>query len=224
MLVCQMCQEKALKFCLDIINNGAFLFDLACPKHLSVQSPANLPYIKLVEFIVIQVIGVLKNECCLSRFTFKKIKLRNKLTTHLELIIHMFNHKFFTLQDFPFGTIIPNWKHNRIQYEVWRLPKFHIFFLCILYHDFLNLNIFLFFWAIWLDIEMFGKLEVGHLVYLLQLASLFLLAHQNLELLSSITLLQKFVKFFYEALIQWFIVLNLWHYFGYDLWATYGRN
>ncbi len=167
-----MCQEEGLKFCLDITNNGAFLFDLAFPKWLSVQSPANLPYIKLVEFIVVQVTGLLKDECCLSRFTFKRIKLQNKLTTHLKLIIHIFNHKFFTLQDFPFGTIIPNWKHNRIRYEVWRLTKFHIFLLCILNHDFLSLNLFLFLWEIWLDIEMFGKLEVGCLVYLLQLASL----------------------------------------------------
>jgi hypothetical protein len=108
-----MREEEGLKFCLDIINNGALFFNLACPKCLSVQSWAYLPYIKLVEYIVIQVIGLLKNECCLFRFTFKKIKLRNKLTTHLELIIHMFNHKFFTLQDFPFGTTIPNWKHNK---------------------------------------------------------------------------------------------------------------
>jgi hypothetical protein len=36
-----------------------------------------------------------------------------------------------------------------------------------------------------------------------------LLGHQNFELLSSVTLLQKFIKFFYEALIQWFTILNL---------------
>jgi len=98
-----MHQEEGLKFCLDIINNGALLFDMACLKCLSVESSTDLPYIKLVEFNVIQVIGLLKNECCLSMFTFKKIKLQNKLITHLELIIHMFNHMFFTLQAFPFG-------------------------------------------------------------------------------------------------------------------------
>jgi hypothetical protein len=36
-----------------------------------------------------------------------------------------------------------------------------------------------------------------------------LLAHQRFELLSSLTLLQKFVNFFYEALVQWFTILNL---------------
>jgi hypothetical protein len=32
-----------------------------------------------------------------------KTKLQNILIVHLELIIQMFNQKFFTLQDFPLG-------------------------------------------------------------------------------------------------------------------------
>jgi hypothetical protein len=35
----------------------------------------------------------------------------------LELVIHMFNQKFFTLQKFPFGVVIQNWRDNKIQYS-----------------------------------------------------------------------------------------------------------
>jgi len=35
-------------------------------------------------------------------------KLWNKLTMHLELVIHMFSLKFFTLKTFPFDATIQN--------------------------------------------------------------------------------------------------------------------
>jgi hypothetical protein len=35
-------------------------------------------------------------------------KLWNKLTMHLELVIHMFRLKFFTLKTFPFDATIQN--------------------------------------------------------------------------------------------------------------------
>jgi hypothetical protein len=40
-----------------------------------------------------------------------KIKLRNRLTMHLKLLIHM-----FSLKTIPFGVAIQNWKDNRVQY------------------------------------------------------------------------------------------------------------
>jgi hypothetical protein len=39
-----MHQQEGFKFCLDAINNRALPLDLACPEHLSVWSPASLPY------------------------------------------------------------------------------------------------------------------------------------------------------------------------------------
>jgi hypothetical protein len=35
---------------------------------------------------------------------------------HLELVIHMFNQKLFTLQNFHFGIAVQNWKDNKIWY------------------------------------------------------------------------------------------------------------
>lgn len=45
LLMCQMHQEEVLKFCLNIKNNSTLPLDSACLKHLSVQSPAVLPWI-----------------------------------------------------------------------------------------------------------------------------------------------------------------------------------
>jgi hypothetical protein len=40
-----MHQEERFKFCFDTKNNRALPLDSACPEHLSVWSPANLPYV-----------------------------------------------------------------------------------------------------------------------------------------------------------------------------------
>jgi hypothetical protein len=45
-----MCQDKGFKFFLDTKNNKALPLDLACPKCLSVQSPASLPYVVATQF------------------------------------------------------------------------------------------------------------------------------------------------------------------------------
>jgi hypothetical protein len=42
-----------------------------------------------------------------------KTKLKNQLIMHLELIIQMFNQKFFTTENFPFGTTIQSWKTTK---------------------------------------------------------------------------------------------------------------
>jgi hypothetical protein len=42
--MCHMCQEEEFNFYLDTKNNGTFRLDLAYRKHLSVWSPAGLPY------------------------------------------------------------------------------------------------------------------------------------------------------------------------------------
>jgi hypothetical protein len=39
-----MGQEEGFKFCLDIRNNKALPFHLACPERLTIQSSTNLPY------------------------------------------------------------------------------------------------------------------------------------------------------------------------------------
>jgi len=59
-----------------------------------------LKYIKLVDVVVVQVIGWTKNEHTFSTFSFMKSKLRNRLTTtHLDLMLYMFLQHFFTLKN-----------------------------------------------------------------------------------------------------------------------------
>ncbi len=65
-----------------------------------------------------QVIGFVEDEHCLCTLTFMKTKPQNRLTMHLELVIRMFNQKFFTLKTFPFGASIQNWKDSKMQYGV----------------------------------------------------------------------------------------------------------
>jgi hypothetical protein len=46
----------------------------------------------------------------------------------LELVIHMFNQKFFTLQNFPFGVVIQNLKDNKIRFTTgsWGLSCYQL--------------------------------------------------------------------------------------------------
>jgi len=55
------------------------------------------------------VLGSVENERCFSNFNFVKSKLKNKLTTHLDLLMWMYAHKYFTLQTFPFDAAIIYW-------------------------------------------------------------------------------------------------------------------
>jgi hypothetical protein len=48
LLVCHMHQKEGFKFCLDTKNNRTLPLDPACLEHLSVQSPASLPYMWLI--------------------------------------------------------------------------------------------------------------------------------------------------------------------------------
>jgi len=52
------------------------------------------------------IMGSVENDKCLSNMGFMKSKLRNKLTTHLDIILRMFAQKFFTLKSFPFTAIM----------------------------------------------------------------------------------------------------------------------
>jgi hypothetical protein len=53
--------------------------------------------------------GSVEDERCLSYLGFMKNKLRNKLTTHLDLVVIMSTQKFFTLNIVPFVTTMNSW-------------------------------------------------------------------------------------------------------------------
>jgi hypothetical protein len=47
-------------------------------------------YVNLAEMVVVQIVGSVEDECCFSTLAFIKLKLRNRLTTHLPLVVRMF--------------------------------------------------------------------------------------------------------------------------------------
>lgn len=55
---------------------------------------------------VAMVMGSIKDENFFSNLGLKKSNLRNILTTHLNLVVKMFAHKFFTFDTFAFATIM----------------------------------------------------------------------------------------------------------------------
>jgi hypothetical protein len=63
--------------------------------------------IKLAQIVVMQVIRSMEDGSTFStlNFTFLK-KLRNRLTIHLDLVIHMFSQHLYTLENFPYDVLI----------------------------------------------------------------------------------------------------------------------
>jgi hypothetical protein len=66
-------------------------------------------YIKVAELAVVMVLGSVQDERTFSTLTFMKNKLRNRLTTHLELVVSMKMQNFYTLDNFPYGDAYDSW-------------------------------------------------------------------------------------------------------------------
>jgi hypothetical protein len=64
-----------------------------------------LEYFKLVEFAIVVIRGNVEDECTFSTIIFMKSKLRNHLTTNLDLVVSMYVQCVFILQTFPFHII-----------------------------------------------------------------------------------------------------------------------
>jgi hypothetical protein len=76
-------------------------------------------YVKLVELVMVQVIGSVKDKKCFSILTFMKFKFCNKLTTHLPFVVHMFVQCFYTIHNFPYKECIEQWCRNPTLRQVW---------------------------------------------------------------------------------------------------------
>jgi len=50
-----------------------------------------------------------EDEHTFSNLFFVKSKLRNWLITHLDLVVHMCAHDFYTIQTFPFYMAVLDW-------------------------------------------------------------------------------------------------------------------
>jgi hypothetical protein len=61
-----------------------------------------LKYVKSAELAMVQIISNMEDEKCFSTLAFMKSKLRNKLTTHLPIVVRMFTQQFYTLENFAY--------------------------------------------------------------------------------------------------------------------------
>jgi len=71
---------------------------------------------RLVELIIVMVLGSVEDERIFFTLTFMKSKLKNQLTTHLNLLVKMYAQDFFTLQNFPFYIVITKWNEEKSHY------------------------------------------------------------------------------------------------------------
>ncbi len=55
------------------------------------------------------IMGWVEDERCFPNHGFMKSKLRNIMTTHLDLVVRMFDQKFFTLNTFTFAIAMSSW-------------------------------------------------------------------------------------------------------------------
>lgn len=72
-------------------------------------------FMKVVEIAHVQVLGTVEDERTFNSF-FIKSKLRNQLTTHLDLVVDMFAQDFYTFNIFPYQVEISYWKVQRLCY------------------------------------------------------------------------------------------------------------
>lgn len=58
---------------------------------------------------LVHVLGSVEDERLFSSMGFLKSKLRNKLEEHIELVVGMFSHRVFSLENFPYQKVFDNW-------------------------------------------------------------------------------------------------------------------
>jgi hypothetical protein len=68
---------------------------------------------KLAEITIVQMLGLMEDECTFSTLSFMKSKLRNHFNEHLHIVVEMYSQTFFTLNTFPYDTCFDNWKEQK---------------------------------------------------------------------------------------------------------------
>jgi len=61
------------------------------------------------------VLGNVEDEQNFSTLSFTKNKLRNRLITHLDLVVCMCVQFFYSLENFPFVAVIKTWNQKKIE-------------------------------------------------------------------------------------------------------------
>jgi hypothetical protein len=60
------------------------------------------------------VLGNVEHEKYLFMLSFTKNKLKNRHKTHLDLVVCMYTQKNYTLENFPFPTMIKSWTTKKV--------------------------------------------------------------------------------------------------------------
>jgi hypothetical protein len=72
-----------------------------------------LKFFKLVEIVVLQVLGLLEDEQIFSTFFFIKSKLKNHCNEHLNTIVGMYSQTFYNLNIFSYNACFENWNEQK---------------------------------------------------------------------------------------------------------------
>ena len=126
--------EEALPvLSLAVLDEQAFMFKLAMKGNCHVAMEGNLPlnpltrlwrrleangllrqklseYMKIAELAVVTVLGSVEDERTFSTLSFMKNKLRNRLATHLPLVVGMHAQEFYGIEDFPYDAAYEEWR------------------------------------------------------------------------------------------------------------------
>jgi hypothetical protein len=84
-------------------------------------------YMKVVEIAIVMVLNLVEDERTFSNLAFMKNKLCNRLTTHLDLCVHIFT---YNVTNFPYGAVIATWMEICMKYRAdgLGLPTITFFF------------------------------------------------------------------------------------------------
>jgi hypothetical protein len=69
-------------------------------------------YLKLAEIATVLVLGSIKDERTFSTLSFMKDKLRNRLQTHLPLVVSMHRQNFYDITTFSYEQAYHEWKKS----------------------------------------------------------------------------------------------------------------
>ena len=72
---------------------------------------------KITQIAHAQVLGSVEDGRPIRSLSFLKIKLGNRPTTHLDLVIHIYAQDFYTLNTLPHQVSISDWKAQRVHYR-----------------------------------------------------------------------------------------------------------
>jgi hypothetical protein len=83
-------------------------------------------YVKLAKLAMVQIVGSVEDEKCVSTLAFMMSKLWSRLTTHLPLVVRMFAQ--CTLQNFPYASVLNNGKELAINIVMMAMQQ--AFYIC----------------------------------------------------------------------------------------------